>query len=192
MREIASIEKILEDMEALKKDIEERIEAIENGNYWDDPEAWDNDYDYDEDPDFISDDQIDELASFFGEAGDHDEQGLYIKCLLMAGRLNDAFVIKKGQKKRRTAKRDEYIAWAERIGKSRINHIVSNKHRNAYARAAQVLGSLAETYKVMARDDKVNRLLHHFYNEKYNRFSAFRREVKTVVRASDLLKNLDF
>jgi hypothetical protein len=97
-----------------------------------------------------------------------------------------------GQKKLKTAKRDEYIAWAEKIGKRRINHIVSNKHRNAYARAAQVLGSLAETYRVMARDDKAKRLLHHFYNEKYNRFSAFRREVKTVVSASDLLKNLDF
>ena len=196
------------------------------------------------------------------KAGDPDEQGLYIKCLLMAGRLNDAFVITKGeksvgwsygsnagivfgavlsaltdhneratttqelfrgyanqrsiysnmfevedgidacfhkeiiaglgQKKLKTAKRDEYIAWAEKIGKRRINHIVSNKHRNAYARAAQVLGSLAETYRVMARDDKAKRLLHHFYNEKYNRFSAFRREVKTVVSASDLLKNLDF
>jgi hypothetical protein len=69
---------------------------------------------------------------------------------------------------------------------------VSNKYRNAYARAAQVLGSLAETYRVVDRDNKANRLLHHFYYEKYNRFSAFRREVKTVVGASELLKNLDF
>jgi hypothetical protein len=67
-REIAPIEKVLEDIEALKKDIEKRIEAIEDGNYWNDPEAWNNDYDYDVDPDLISDDQIDELASFFGEA----------------------------------------------------------------------------------------------------------------------------
>lgn len=517
VRKFAPIEKILQDIEALKENIEERIEAIEDGNYWDDPEAWDNDYEYDEDPDLISEDQIDELASFFGEAENlflgnrledarnvyqalfglikafresadlslggavdireararycrsvyetvreseklnvfvgamdidwvspyeanqseynedypllqdvidtsiggmknldtflpdwrktlekkwtkvrtavllleavhhlegldgisrlarkwknkqpagylywlellkkqtefenivevsveglkvlrhgrpreriarflidaaaevseptklldgkrecffsspndqnllewlaeaarqdkrtgelnkaigflkqkeaegPDEQGLYIKCLLMAGRLNDAFLkIKREksvgwsygsnagivfgavlsaltdhnekattinelfrgyanqrsiysnmfaaedgmdacfhkeiiaglvQKKLTTAKRDEYLAWAEKIGKRRINHIVSNKYRNAYARAAQVLGSLAETYRAMDGDDKANRLLHHFYKEKYNRFSAFRREVKTVVGSSDLLKDLDF
>lgn len=196
------------------------------------------------------------------EVEGRDEQGLYIKCLLMAGRLNDAFAKTKGEKsvgwsygsnagivfgavlsaltdhnnkattiqdlfrgyanqrsiysnlfavedrmdtcfheeiitglkqeKPTTAKRDAYLAWAEKIGKRRIDHIVSNKYRNAYARAAQVLGSLAETYRTMGRDDKANRLLHHFYNEKYNRFSAFRREVKTVVESSDLLKNQDF
>ena len=192
--------------------------------------------------------------------GDPDEQSLYIKCLLMAGRLKDAFAKTKREKsvgwsygsnagvvfgavlsvltdhnetattiqglfrgyanqrsiysnmftvddrmdicfheeiitglkleKLTTAKRDEYLTWAEKIGKRRIDHIVSNKHRNAYARAAQVLGSLAETYKVMDRNDKAKGLLHH-YNEKYNRFSAFRREVKTVMGSSDLLKNLN-
>ena len=66
IRKIAPIEKILEDIEALKEDIEERIEAIEDGSYWDDPEAWDYEYDYDENPDLISEDQIDALASFFG------------------------------------------------------------------------------------------------------------------------------
>jgi len=192
--------------------------------------------------------------------GDPDEQSLYIKCLLMAGRLNDAFAMIKReksvgwsygsnagivfgallsaltdhnekattiqelfrgyanqisiyskmfsvderrdicfheeiitglkQKKVTTVKRDEYLAWAEKIGKRRIDHIVSHKYRNAYARAAQVLGSLAETYKLMDRGKKANRWLHH-YNEKYNRFSAFRREVKTVMGSSDLLKNMD-
>ena len=68
VRKIAPIERILEDIEALKENIEERIEAIEDGNYWDDQEAWDNDDDDDEYPDLISEDQIDELTSFFGEA----------------------------------------------------------------------------------------------------------------------------
>jgi hypothetical protein len=70
-RETASIEQILKDIEMLKENIEERIIAIEDGAYWDDPEAWENDpyYDgYDEGPDLISDDQIDELTSFFCEA----------------------------------------------------------------------------------------------------------------------------
>jgi hypothetical protein len=96
------------------------------------------------------------------------------------------------KEKLKTTRRDEYLAWAEKIGKSRINHIVPNKYRNAYARAVQVFGSLAQTYRAVDQDDKANHLLHHFYYEKYNRFSAFRREMKIVVEASELLKNLDF
>ena len=86
----------------------------------------------------------------------------------------------------------EYLSWAEKIGKNRIDHIVSNKHRNAYARAAQVLGSLAETYAAMGQKNKAVKILHKYYNEKYNRFSAFRREVKAVVIDSELLRNSGF
>jgi len=96
------------------------------------------------------------------------------------------------QKKFTKAKRTEYLAWAEKIGKSRIEHIVSNKHRRAYERAAQVLGSLAEAYAAMGQKSKALKILHKYYNEKYNRFSAFRREVNAVVKASDLLRNSGF
>ena len=96
------------------------------------------------------------------------------------------------QKKFTKAKRTEYLAWAEKIGKSRIEHIVSNKHRRAYERAAQVLGSLAEAYVVMGQKNKAVKILHKYYSEKYSRFSAFRREVKAVVKASDLLRNSGF
>jgi hypothetical protein len=90
------------------------------------------------------------------------------------------------------AHKTEYLSWAEKIGKSRIEHIVSNKHRRAYARAAQVLGSLAEAYVAMGQNNKAVNILHKYYNEKYNRFSAFRSEVKAVVKNSDLLKNSGF
>ena len=193
---------------------------------------------------------------------DKDDKALYIKTLLMSGRLNDAFVLVKkeksvgwsyggnagvvfgsilsvlanysekagtiktllegyaargstypetisrddvsgtsfyneilaGLKKRRFAKSKtaDYLAWAEKIGKSRIDHIVSNKHRRAYERAAQVLGSLAETYAATGQVSKAIKILHKYYNEKYNRYSAFRREVKAVVKGSDLLKNCGF
>jgi len=86
----------------------------------------------------------------------------------------------------------EYLSWAEKMGKSRIEHIVSNKHRRAYERAAQVLGSLAEAYMAMGQKSKAVKILHVYYNEKYNRFSAFRKEVKAVVKASDLLRNAGF
>ena len=86
----------------------------------------------------------------------------------------------------------EYLLWAEKIGKKRIEHIVSNKHRRAYARAAQVLGSLAEAYLAMGQKGEAQKILHEYYNEKYNRFSAFRKEVKAVVRDSDMLRNSGF
>jgi hypothetical protein len=90
------------------------------------------------------------------------------------------------------AQRTEYVKWAEKIGKSRIEHIVSNKYRRAYERAAQVLGSIAEAYAATGQKSKAVKILHKYYNEKYNRFSAFRREVKTVVKGSNLLKNSGF
>jgi hypothetical protein len=90
------------------------------------------------------------------------------------------------------ARRAEYLAWAEKIGKSRIDHIVTNKHRRAYGRAAQVLGSLAEVYVTMEQKNKAVKILHKYYNEKYNRFRAFRQEVKAIVKDSDLLKSAGF
>ena len=100
----------------------------------------------------------------------------------------------KGLKQKKDAKSQasECLSWAEKIGKVRIEHIVSNKHRAAYNRAAQVLGSLSEAYLAMDHKNKAIEILHEYYNEKYNRFSAFRREVKSVVIHSDLLKKSGF
>ena len=100
----------------------------------------------------------------------------------------------KGLKQRKEAKSEaaEYLSWAEKIGKRRIEHIVSNKHRRAYERAAQVLGSLAEVYAAMGQKNKAVKILRKYYSEKYNRFSAFRREVKAVVMGSDILRNSGF
>jgi len=96
------------------------------------------------------------------------------------------------QKKFTKTQTSQYFSWAEKIGRNRIDHIVSNKHRNAYERAAQVLGSLAEAYASMGKKTEAVQILHEYYNEKYKRFSAFRREVKAVVMESDLLRNLRF
>jgi hypothetical protein len=90
------------------------------------------------------------------------------------------------------ARTPEYLAWAESIGKKRIEHIVSNKHRGAYDRAAQTLCSLAEVFLATGETDKAIQLLHTYYHEKYNRFSAFRNEVKAAVKRSELLKNIGF
>ena len=96
------------------------------------------------------------------------------------------------QKEETKSRATEYLSWAEKIGKMRIDHIVSNKHRRAYERSAQALGSLAEAYIAMGKKTKAAKILHKYYNEKYNRFSAFRREVKAVVMGSDILRNSGF
>ena len=100
----------------------------------------------------------------------------------------------KGLKKKSDTKTvaAEYFPWALRIGKRRIEHIVSNKHRRAYGRAAKVLGSLAEAYLTMGKKAQAVKILHTYYTEKYSRFSAFRREVKAVVMGSDMLRNCGF
>ena len=100
----------------------------------------------------------------------------------------------KGLKQRKDAgsQATDCLSWAEKIGKGRIDHIVSNKHRRAYERAAQVLGSLVEVYLAMDNESKAAKIFHTYYSEKYRRFSAFRSEVKTVVMGSDLLRNSGF
>jgi len=96
------------------------------------------------------------------------------------------------QNKEAKSQAEGYLSWAEKIGKRRIEHIVSNKHRRAYERAAQVLASLAEAYLAMGQKTKAAKILHTYYSLKYNRFSAFRSEVKAIVNTSDLLRNFGF
>ena len=52
-----------------------------------------------------------------------------------------------------------------------------------------MLGSLAETYVARGKKSEADQFLQIYYSEKYNRFSAFRREVKAVVMVSGLLRN---
>jgi hypothetical protein len=148
------------------------------------------------------------FGSVLSALADHPEKAGAIKTLLKgyansvsvySGRFstdeatNTSFYdeIVKGlkQKKNMESQAAESLSWAEKIGKKRIDHIVSNKHRRAYERAAQVLGSLAEGYMAMGEKGKAEKILRQYYSEKYNRFSAFRREVKAVVMHSDLLRN---
>jgi len=90
------------------------------------------------------------------------------------------------------AMRKKYLTWAEKIGKHRIEFIVSNKHRRAYERAAQVLGALAEVYACKGSNKKAVELLDRYYHVEFNRYPAFRREVKSVVSSATLLENLGF
>jgi hypothetical protein len=82
------------------------------------------------------------------------------------------------------------LDWAKAMGEARINHIVANKQRAVYDRAARVLGALAEA--CVARGDQAGaeQLLRDYYQLRYNRHAAFRKEVKAVVSLSPALGRL--
>lgn len=84
----------------------------------------------------------------------------------------------------------EMRSWAMEIGVKRIDGIVSNKRRGAYDRAAGVLGCLAEALALTGQRGDSGKLLRAYYSEKYNRFSAFRAEVREVVQKSPILRKI--
>ncbi len=86
--------------------------------------------------------------------------------------------------------KQKYITWAENLGKRRIDSIVSNKHRKAYRRAAEVLVALAECFYLLGEKDDSKRIIEDFRNKKYYRYYAFRGEVDTVISWSSLLKHM--
>ena len=62
------VDQILDDIEALKESMQERIRSIEDGSYWDEIDDWENAGYDDEEPDYVSDDDAGELESFFDDA----------------------------------------------------------------------------------------------------------------------------
>ncbi len=83
---------------------------------------------------------------------------------------------------------EPFTEWAFMIGRNRVDGIVSNTHRSAYDRAAWVLVSLAEVYAARGEAQKAKSLFTEYCKVKYNRHSAFKREVKQVISESTLLR----
>ena len=88
------------------------------------------------------------------------------------------------------AEQEEWFRFTERMTQARIDHIVSNKYRKAYARAAEVLGGYMEALILNDRKSQAVEFLHLNRNQKYNRFSAFRAEIQRVTGSSPLLARL--
>ncbi len=84
---------------------------------------------------------------------------------------------------------EQYFNWAIEIGEKRINHIVSNKYRKAYNRAARVLVSMAETYAARGDNNMAATILKKYYHDLFNRFAAFRAEVRGILIESNMLNN---
>ena len=86
------------------------------------------------------------------------------------------------------AEQERWFALAKTMGGGRIDGIVSNKHRNAYDRAAQVLGALMECCILNDDQAQARSLLNTYRNEKYRRYSAFRKELDQIIRNSAVLR----
>lgn len=85
---------------------------------------------------------------------------------------------------------EKWLSWTTGIAERRIDHILTNKHRRAYGRAAEVLGALAEYYVIQNDPSKAAALLREHRDKKYNRFPAFKQELRDVLGSSKVLKNL--
>ncbi len=86
------------------------------------------------------------------------------------------------------AEKERWFALAKKMGGGRIDGIVSNKHRNAYDRAAQVLAALMECCILNDDQAQARSLLNTYRNEKYRRYSAFRKELDQIIRNSVVLR----
>jgi hypothetical protein len=81
--------------------------------------------------------------------------------------------------------RDEYFFGAEKAACKRADAIVSEKHRQSYWKAAQLLLAVAETHWSNGRVAEGQKLVSRF-KEKYNRHHAFKSELQKAAKKSDL------
>jgi hypothetical protein len=83
-----------------------------------------------------------------------------------------------------------YLGWGFSKGRKRIEHIIDNKHRTAYGRAAEVLCALAETCVLTGEIKRAFELVRGYRDEKYKRHPAFKRELTAALKRSPILKSV--
>jgi hypothetical protein len=84
----------------------------------------------------------------------------------------------------------EWFLFVEKITTDRVDHIVSNKYRKGYARAAEALCGYMECLTLHDQQDRAAAFLRSKRDEKYKRYPAFRQEIDTVMKNSPLLLKL--
>jgi hypothetical protein len=83
-------------------------------------------------------------------------------------------------------RRERFLKVAWDIGKRRVKAILEKKHRGAYERAAALVAAVAEA-RIIAGDSERGRTLLEDTRGQYSRYSAFTRELDSVLRRSPLL-----
>lgn len=134
---------------------------------------------------------IEELLRYYAQ----DSHYLYDRMTISTGEAANDFAqeIVMGLSLAHPAETDlaRYRKWTETIGHKRIQHIVGNKQRGAYDRAARVLCALAEALAAGGEKGKAQALLLEYCKTRYNRHTAFRNEVKKAVKESPLLRGME-
>ena len=95
----------------------------------------------------------------------------------------------KGIRQRPASQRNLWQEWAENIGKQRIEHIVSNKYRKAYKRAAEILGGLGEYFILNDKADYGISIIVEYRDVKFSRYPAFKKEINSVIKNSAVLRD---
>ncbi|MDD2234622.1 MAG: hypothetical protein PHV03_06900 [Desulfitobacteriaceae bacterium] len=85
-----------------------------------------------------------------------------------------------------TEQEEYYLKWCENEIERRVDAIVSNKHRNSYNKAAELLVAMAETLADRGKKQEGIALIER-YKKKHSRHSAFRTEIAGAVQDSGLL-----
>ena len=80
---------------------------------------------------------------------------------------------------------EEYFLAAGKAAFKKVDAIVSEKHRQSYLKAAQLLLAVAETYWSKGEADQGQKPIHRF-KEKYNRHYAFKTELQKAAKRSNL------
>ena len=88
------------------------------------------------------------------------------------------------------SQKEEWFQFVRELATSRIDYIVSSKHRKAYNRAAETMGGYMECLILNNHRKKAFEFLDWNRNQKYSRFSAFRAEVDRVLHNSILFNPL--
>lgn len=86
------------------------------------------------------------------------------------------------------SQKKEWFQFIAKISAARAAHIVANKYRKGYARAAEALGGYMECLVLHDQKSKAAEFLDWNRNQQYKRYPAFRREIDEVVKNSPLLQ----
>lgn len=79
-----------------------------------------------------------------------------------------------------------YLDWCLKHLAARVEEIVSNRYRTSYSKGAEFVVAIAETLMNLDRKSEAINLINS-YHKKYNRFSAFRKELRQAAQGAGIV-----
>lgn len=81
--------------------------------------------------------------------------------------------------------KEAHLAWCQKQVSDRVSGIVSNQYRRSYGRAAELVVAVSETWAALGRGRESKAFIDSCH-KKYNRYSAFRRELREHAKIAGL------